>query len=492
MPRILFVVHNPDRWPLSLPEVEVVAARAYLTDPKYSSLRNCKVYNIHRSYRYQSLGYYVSLLAEARGHKPMPRISTIQDIKFQSLIRTVSGDLEELIQKTLQHVPQNEFTLSVYFSRNVAKRYDLLARQLFNLFPVPLLRAHFKREPEGWVLDGLEPISTRDIPDAHRSYVVDLAQDYLSKARAHPTRKTPDRYSLAILVDKTEKTPPSNPKALERFAEAAEERSFSVEFIDKEDYGRVAEFDALFIRTTTAVNNYTYRFARRAEAEGLVVIDDPESIVKCTNKVFLAELLARHRVPTPRTEIIHRDNVDEVPARLGYPLILKQPDSAFSLGVVKVGDAAEYQATVAKLLEESDLLIAQEFVPTDFDWRIGIIDQRPLYACQYFMARGHWQIYNNEETGDDYTGDFKTIPIEMAPKRVVQTALRAANLIGNGLYGVDIKESKGGRCSIIEVNDNPSIDCGVEDQMMREFLYDRIIEVFERRLEAKREGRTLT
>ena len=491
MPRILFVVQNPDRWPIDLPEVEVVSARTYLTEPKYSSLRNCKVYNIQRSYRYQSSGYYVSLLAEARGHKPMPRISTIQDIRFQSLIRTVSGDLQELIQKTLQHLQQPEFTLSVYFSRNVAKRYDHLARQLFNLFPVPLLRAHFTHESEGWVLDSLDPISTRDIPEAHRPYVLELARDYLSKARPHPARKTQDRYSLAILVDKAERTPPSNTKALEKFAEAAEERSFSVEFIDKEDYGRVAEFDALFIRTTTAVNNYTYRFARRAEAEGLVVIDDPESIVKCTNKVFLAELLGRHRVPTPRTEIIHRDNVDEIPSRLSYPLILKQPDSAFSLGVVKVEDAASYQQTVAGLLEDSDLLIAQEYVPTEFDWRIGIIDQRPLYACQYFMARGHWQIYNNKEIGDDSTGDFKTLPIEMAPQRVVKTALRAANLIGNGLYGVDIKETKS-RCSLIEINDNPSIDCGVEDQMMRGFLYDRIMEVFEKRLEAKREGRAIT
>ncbi len=490
MPQILFVVQNPDNWPITLPGVEVVSARTYLTEPGYSSLRNCKVYNIHRSYAYQSLGYYVSLLAEARGHKPMPRISTIQDIRFQSLIRTVSGDLEELIQKTLHHIAQDDFTLSVYFSRNVAKRYDLLARQIFNLFPVPLLRAHFKRGPEGWLLEGLNSISSKDIPDAHRPHVMELAGDYISKARPHPARKTPDRYSLAILVDPDEPTPPSNAKALEKFAEAAEERSFSVEFIDKEDYGRVPEFDALFIRTTTAVNNYTYRFARRAEAEGLVVIDDPESIVKCTNKVFLAELLARHRLPTPRTEIIHRDNVDEVPLRLGYPLILKQPDSAFSLGVVKVGDAASYLNTVEKLLEESDLLIAQEFVPTEFDWRIGIIDQRPLYACQYFMARGHWQIYNNEENGDEHTGDFKTIPVEMAPQRIVKTALRAANLIGNGLYGVDIKEITG-RCSLIEINDNPSIDCGVEDKMMREFLYDRIMQVFETRLEAKREGRSI-
>ncbi|MCU0787364.1 MAG: RimK family protein [Verrucomicrobia bacterium] len=490
MPHILFVVNNPDRWPLNLPEVEVVSARTYLTDPQYSTMRNCKVYNLLRSYSYQSLGYYVSLLAEARGHKPMPRISTMQDIRFQSLTRTVSGELQELIQKSLHHLQHDEFTLSIYFSRNVAKRYDPLARQLFNLFPVPLLRAQFQRTEDGWAVQSMNAISTHDIPEAHREWVVELAQHYLSRGRAHPTRRSPPRHSLAILVDKQETTPPSDAKALERFADAAEKHSFSVEFIDKDDYGRVAEFDALFIRATTAVDNYTYRFARRAEAEGLVVMDDPDSIVKCTNKVFLAELLARHRVPTPRTEIIHRDNVEEIPGRLGFPLILKQPDSSFSLGVVKVSDQAEYLKTVEALLKDSDLLIGQEYARTDFDWRIGILDQKPLYACKYFMARGHWQIYNNQETGEDHTGDFKTIPIEMAPQRLVQTALRAANLIGNGLYGVDLKEVDG-RPSVIEINDNPSIDSGVEDKMLRHYLYERVMEVFERRVDTLHEGRSI-
>jgi len=76
------------------------------------------------------------------------------------------------------------------------------------------------------------------------------------------------------------------------------------EVIAREDYGRLLEFDALFIRATTAVNHYTYRFARRAAAEGLVVIDDPLSILRCTNKVYLYELFGRHGVPMPCTRIV--------------------------------------------------------------------------------------------------------------------------------------------------------------------------------------------
>src|SRR3546814_18573092 len=64
---------------------------------------------------------------------------------------------------------------------------------------------------------------------------------------------------------------------------------------------------------------------------------------------------------------------------------------------------------------------------------------QPLYACQYFMSRGHWQIYNHAAAkGGDRVGRFKTLPVRDAPADVVKLALRATNAIGDGLYGVDI------------------------------------------------------
>jgi len=63
---ILIVVDEPRQWPLQIAGVTLVSARAYLTDPAYNESHSGKVFNLCRSYRYQSLGYYVSLLAEAR------------------------------------------------------------------------------------------------------------------------------------------------------------------------------------------------------------------------------------------------------------------------------------------------------------------------------------------------------------------------------------------------------------------------------------------
>src|SRR5690606_39927782 len=99
---ILLVVDHPKSWPLHIPDVSVVAARTYLTDPTYSDDRTAKVFNLCKSYRYQTVGYYVSLLATARGHKPLPDVNTIQDLKSQTVIRTLSEDIDEQVQQTLK------------------------------------------------------------------------------------------------------------------------------------------------------------------------------------------------------------------------------------------------------------------------------------------------------------------------------------------------------------------------------------------------------
>lgn len=486
----LIVVDDPGSWPLSIPGVRLITARSYLTDPQYSGLRAAKVFNLCRSYRYQSLGYYVSLLATARGHKPLPSITTIQDLKSQSIVRVASDELDGLIQKSLAHIQAREFVLSIYFGQNVAKRYERLSQHLFKLFPAPFLRANltFSLKTGKWRLQNVGPIAASDIPEGHRPFVAEMAQEYFVKKRQGWIKNKRDaRYDLAILVAPEEPEPPSDEKALRRFARAAQAVGLAPEFIREEDIGRLAEFDALFIRETTNVNHHTYRFTRRAVSEGLVVVDDPESILKCTNKVFLAELLERNRIATPRTLIVHRDNIDSVPQLLGFPCILKEPDSSFSRGVIKVDNKRDFSEEAARILEKSEMIIAQEFLLTPFDWRIGIIDRVPLYACKYHMAGRHWQIIERDPDGAmRKEGKFEVMPVEHAPTKVVGMALRAANLIGDSLYGVDLKQV-GNKVYIIEINDNPSIDAGVEDRVLKGELYLRIMRVILRRIEKRKQ-----
>jgi glutathione synthase/RimK-type ligase-like ATP-grasp enzyme len=486
----LVVVNDPKDWSFSHESVEVVPARKYLTHPAYTTLDKVRVINLCRSLGYQKIGYYVSLLADARGHRPMPSIETIQNLKDRAIAAIASGDLQELIEESLAKVHSNEFVLSVYFGRNMAHRHERLAKSLFRMFPSPFLQAAFsKSEKSGrWRLETLKPMAIDDIPRGHEGFAQEATTDFLQRAYVRPQKREQRPYDLAILVDPNLAEPPSNKKALQKFARAGEEVGFNVEFIQQEDYSRLGEFDALFIRETTSVNHHTFRFACRAEALGLVVIDDPASILRCSNKVFLAEMAEQQDILVPNTMIVHRGNVHDLVARLGLPCVLKQPDSSFSAGVRKVTTTQELNEQVEAMLEKSDLVIAQGFVPTEFDWRIGLLDGQPLFACRYFMADGHWQILKRDAGGHkEDVGRAETVPIEMAPTRVVKTALKAGNHVGKGLYGVDLKEV-GGKVYMIEVNDNPNIDAGFEDEVLGDELYLRIMRTFFARVTARHRG----
>ena len=484
----LIVVSNLDDWDLDIAGVEIVQARDYLTDPAYSKLRGVRVFNLARSYRYQRTGYYVSLLAAARGHRPMPDVETIQDMKSRSMLRLAADDLGARIQRSLAPIQSGEFVLTAYFGRNVAARHNRLAGALFQLLPVPFLRASFARDDEGtWSLRGVETIGVADIPESHRPFAREIARDYFAARSRRRGRRPQTVFDLAIFANADEVEPPSDERALKRFVRAGEQLGLAVDIIGPEDMGRIAEYDALFLRETTAVNHRTFRLARRAEGLGLVVMDDSTSILKCTNKVFLAELLQRHGVPAPKTMIVHKGNVDAVLAGIGLPTVLKQPDSSFSRGVTKVETRAELVEQVTRLLGGSDLVLAQAFLPTEFDWRIGVIDGQPLYAARYFMAKKHWQIVKSDEkTGNRSWGNAETVAVELAPPRIVKAAVKAASLIGDGLYGVDVKESEG-KAYVIEVNDNPTLEAGREDAILKDELYLRILGVFLERIRRRKD-----
>jgi glutathione synthase/RimK-type ligase-like ATP-grasp enzyme len=233
------------------------------------------------------------------------------------------------------------------------------------------------------------------------------------------------------------------------------------------------------------VDNYTYPLARKCESLGMPVIDDPESVLRCSNKVFLDELLTQHGIPKPKTLKVHKGNVGELVPALGLPLVLKVPDGAFGLGVCKIESAEQLQEKANEFFARSELLVAQEWLPTEFDWRIGVFDGRPLFAAQYRMAPGHWQVIKrDDEEGTRVEGETIAFSIGEVPEVVIETAVRAANLIGRGLYGVDLKQS-GEKCWLIEVNVNPNIDAGNEDQIMGDAIYREILGVFARRITSK-------
>lgn len=476
------VVNQPEKWHFSIENITVISSQDYLTNPKFSLLKKARIFNLCKDYSYQSKGYYVSLLAEARGHLAIPTVRNIVDLKTLKLVKIVSDEFDDVIQQSLKNIKSREFTLSVYFGQNVAQKYKELSSLFYKHFQVPFLRVKFHHNNK-WNIQSIKAISESEIPLDHLESVNLFANQYFAKKRYDTPKLTTSDFDLAILVNPNDPAPPSNSKALKKFIDIAEKMNIYAEIIEPKDLSRLSSFDALFIRQSTEVNNEAYAFARKAQQEGIAIIDYPEAILKCCNKVYMAEALNNAHIATPKTVIVHKENRALVLEQVGLPCVLKAPDSTFSFGVKKAKTAKEYDTLVTDMLKESDLIIAQEFCPSDYDWRIGIIDDVPFYACKYFMAKGHWQIYNwNADKKNDQDGDADCLPIEDVPKDVITMAIKSAKLIGKGLYGIDIKVVNN-KPMVIEINDNPNIDFGVEDAYYGDLVYTKILHALKTRLE---------
>lgn len=474
--KTVVVTDQNHEW-FEISDATVLTARRYLAEPESANESSVRVLNLCRTGRYQGRGYYVSLVAEARGHSPVPDVKTVGDLKSEAYVRALEAEIQPLVEQTLHHDESERFQLDVYLGKHSS--HQALAERLFAKTRVPLLRVLFAHAEGSWRLDTLQAIGLADIPLQNRAFLVDVVKSFIaesSSAKRQGVKRTRPR--LAILWDQNEPHKPSNEEALQRFLKAAPLVGLEAELIGPDALERLPEFDGLFNRASP--EGIIEEFVRKADSLGMPVVDDPESIVKCGNKVFMQELLNRHRIATPRTVIVHRGNVDEVVPTLGLPCVLKLPDSGFGLDVVKIESEDNLRKEAERFFNQSELLIAQEWLPSDFDWRVGVYDRRPLFVAKYFMAPGHWQV-NKIVEGQLVDGKTEAMTIGEAPEQVINTAVRAANLIGRGLYGADLKQVED-RIYLIEVNINPNIDAGNEDQVLGDVLYREVLGVFARRI----------
>ena len=154
-----------------------------------------------------------------------------------------------------------------------------------------------------------------------------------------------------------------------------------------------------------------------------------------------------------------------------------------SHGVVKVHTEQDLRIKVNGLLDSSAIILAQEYLPTDYDWRVGVLDRRAIFVCKYYMAKGHWQIIKHSGNAAPTEGMAEAFSLGEVPNEVIDIALKAANLIGDGFYGVDLKQIDGRIC-VIEINDNPNVDMGNEDGILKQALYREVMSVFRKRIEA--------
>jgi glutathione synthase/RimK-type ligase-like ATP-grasp enzyme len=453
-----------------------IAFDAYLKTYPRKGEGAVRVINLCNIDRYLSRGYYCSLLAEARHHKVVPGVRIINSLRGDGASIWLEGKEAEALQDGEAFI--------VCMGQAVRESLASLAARVFRDFPAPLLCLTATREHSGVRLR-VQCTSLDRLDSVERERCAGVLAQMAEKQWRRNAPSRAHRWDMALLLDSSEQVPPSNHGAIKRFVKAGKKLGIRVKTFSAATLPDLDQFDALFLRETTAIDHHSYRIAQEAESRGLVVMDDPNSILRCCNKVFLHDAFHYSGVGALKTLIISESDLaaDTVISTLGLPFVLKMPEGSFSRGVFRIETVEEFRRVARELFESSALLLAQEFLFTPFDWRIGVLNGRALYACRYYMARNHWQIYNHGAKRN-FSGGFDALPTFEVPGFVLKAALKAAAVVGNGLYGVDIKAHEG-RAYVLEVNDNPSIDHGVEDAYLGDELYMQIMSEFLRRLELR-------
>ncbi len=483
------------------PRVRVITADAFL-DGAPASRAPVPVVNLCRSTRYGSRGYYVSLLADARGQRVSPTVDTLRGlldevVLFRALAEAHVPLLEPAeraararalglaegalaVRRGAEQLapaePDAVAEITVTGGRVSDPRFRALARRVHDVWPHPLLELGLVREQRVWKVWRVAPLSVARLDEPDRAR--------LAEALAAPPRAAAgpeEGWTLGVLFDPEDPHRPSDRPTIDRLARVGARLGVHVAVLGPADLGRLGEVDALFLRTLTGIHEPSFRFARRAEALGIPCLDDTRAILRCGNKVYLHELLSRAGLPMPATVVVSATATWASLSRtLGTPVVLKLPDGSFSRSVVKVATAAEFDTWRDRWLARSPRLVAQAFLPTSHDWRVTVLDGRPLFVCRYHMARGHWQIAKATGSRTTY-GRVEAVARADAPADVVALATEAARLLGEGLYGVDLKVGPDGPV-VIEVNDNPNLDVGLDDAADGAVIYEDLLRWYGRRL----------
>jgi [lysine-biosynthesis-protein LysW]--L-2-aminoadipate ligase len=186
--------------------------------------------------------------------------------------------------------------------------------------------------------------------------------------------------------------------------------------------------------------------ARLFAAAGSVVLNRPEVIETCGDKLATSAVLAAAGVPTPRTVVAF--GAEEALARceeLGYPVVLKPVVGSWGRMVSRLSDAD----AVAAVLEHKEVLggpahrviYLQEHVDKPGrDIRAFVVGDRVVAAI--YRESEHWitntargAVASRRELDDD----------------VADLAGRAAAAVGGGILAVDLVESERGLL-VLEVN----------------------------------------
>ena len=261
-----------------------------------------------------------------------------------------------------------------------------------------------------------------------------------------------------------------NSYSTRRFKEAAQLRNCDVKVLNTLKFAidlqrgepdlyyrrqELSDYDAVLPRIGASITYYGTAVVRQFQQMDVFCANPAHGILNSRDKLRSLQLLSRHNVGIPRTVFV-RDKRDVLPAieRVGgAPVIIKLIEGTQGIGVLLAESVKAAESIVELLQSQKQNVLIQKFVAESKgrDIRAFVVGDQVVAAMRR-VAQGQ-EFRSNVHRG----GVAERIDL---PEEYVETAVRAAQIMGLRVAGVDMLEGRSGP-QIMEVNSSPGLE-GIE------------------------------
>ena len=219
--------------------------------------------------------------------------------------------------------------------------------------------------------------------------------------------------------------------------------------------GQKFDYDAVIPRIGHSITKHGVAVLRHLEQLDVWTANTSQGILQSRDKLHSSQILARNRIPTPRTAYVRdmKDIERAIEAVGGLPVVVKVTQGTQGQGVFLRHTLHETTNLVQGLLVTGKAVLIQEYIAESHgkDIRALVVGGK-VVACMRRKARGR-------EFRSNYhlNGTVEKVDIS---EEYAEVACRAARVLGLNVAGVDLLEGNDGPL-VLEVNSSPGLE-GIE------------------------------
>lgn len=217
----------------------------------------------------------------------------------------------------------------------------------------------------------------------------------------------------------------------------------------------LSDYDAVLPRIGASITYFGTAVVRQFQEMGVFCANTAHGISNSRDKLRSLQILSRHQIGIPRTTFV-RDRKDVLPAieRVGgAPVVIKLIEGTQGIGVLLAESIKAAESIIELLQSQKQNVLIQKFVAESKgkDIRAFVVGDRVVAAMRR-VAQGQ-EFRSNVHRG----GIAEAVELD---EQYRETAVRAAQILGLQVAGVDMLEGKNGP-QIMEVNSSPGLE-GIE------------------------------